>query len=169
MTKSLVKDIKSLPDGSMAVLGSFPDIVVFSSSNNVIWYHSAGNNDYSSNDKSHFRINGTGSYIGFTPTNEPAYSFDVSQGKLLEEKSLYPAPVNVNAGTTILDLENDDRSINGKKILFSGRYESFNTTDISNNGKQIVFGTGWNLYLADNNAEMKWQTPVPCAVWARQY
>ena len=162
LMKNSILDIKPLPNGSMALIGSYPDIAVISSSNEVNWYLSAGNNDYAASDKSHFRINGSGASIGFTPFEEQAYGFDVSQRKLLVEQSLYPAPVDANAGTAVTDWQrNQHPAINGKQIKFLREYETSFSTDISNNGKQIILGTGWNLYMSDGTGEKRWETSIP--------
>ncbi len=162
LMKNTILDIKALPNGSMAVLGSYPDIAIISSSDDVNWYMSAGNNDYSTIDKSHFRINSTGSSIGFTPYLEQAYSFDVLQRKLLGEQSLFPSPVEANAGTTVTEWQTSlNPTINGKRILFLESGEKCRSTDINNNGKQIVLGADWSLYLSDNNAGQIWKTSLP--------
>lgn len=161
-----ITDIKPLPNGSMAMVGSYPDMAITNSSNEISWYLSAGNNNYAANDKSHFRVNASGSSIGFTPLKEQAYSFDVFQRKLLEEQSLYSAPVDANAGIAVTDWKsNYSPAINGKKVSFIRKYETCFSTDISSNGKQIVLGTGWNIYLSDNNGEKKWETALHGAGW----
>ena len=162
LMKDGILDIKPLNDGSMAVIGSYPEIAIISSSNKVSWYLSAGNNNYAAIDKSHFRINASGSVIGFTPIYQQAYSFDVLQRKLLEEQSLFPSPVDANAGIAVTEWEsNRNPNINGKGILFLESTEICRSTDISNKGKQIVLGADFNLYLSDNNAEKIWKTSLP--------
>jgi len=157
-----IMDIKPLPNGAMAIIGAYPEITIISSSNEITWHLAAGNNDYAARDNYHFRINSSGSSIGFTPFNQPAYSFDVPQRKLLEEQSIYPAPGDANAGTTVTDWQDSfSPLINGKKVSFLVSKESCRSTDISRNGKRIILGTGWNIYLSDNDAKKIWNTALP--------
>ena len=167
LLKNSVLDIKPLPDGSMAVIGSYPDMARISPSNTINWYLSAGNNNYASNDESHFRVNASGSVIEFKPLNEQAFSFDITLRKLLDEQPLYQSPVDANAGTKVTDWKsNYNPVINGKKVNFLSDYEICLCTDISSNAKQIILGTGWNLYLSDKNGESIWKTPIPGTAWA---
>lgn len=160
--KNTIKDIKPLTNGSVAVIGSYPDIVLINSFNKVSWYQSPPSNDFYADDVSHLRINNNGSSIGFTPMNQEAYSFNVLQRKLMEEQSLNPAPKDSNAGTTVTDcIDSYNPFLNGKKILFLHKNELAHCTDISSNGKIFVLGTGWNLYLSDNNGEKIWRTELP--------
>lgn len=167
LMKSIIIDIKPLPDASLAIAGGYPDIALINSSNEISWYYSAGTNNLSANAKSHFKINTPGSFIGFTPLKENAYSFDVLKRKLSQDESLYPSPLDVNAGTTITNWnENYNPSINKKIITFFGRYESSQSTDINSNGKHVIIGTHFHLYLADNNAEKLWKVAMPAVAWA---
>ncbi len=162
LLKNVVMDIKPLNDGSMAVIGGYPDIVIINPYNKVSWYLSAGNNDYASRDKSHFKINTSGSAIGFTPFGQEAYSFDVLQRELIQEESLFPSSVDANAGIEITDWETSQNTkINGKNISFLESNEFCRSTDITTKGKQIVFGADFNLYLSDNNGEKIWKTSLP--------
>jgi len=161
-----ITDIKPLPDGSMTILGSNGDIAKISSSNEVRWSLSAKNISYAVIDDSHFRINTSGSEIGFTPYQHQAYSFDVLQKKLVEEQSLFPSSVAVNAGTLVTDWKNTTTpKINGKRVEFLKKNELCSSTDISSNGKQIILGANWNLYLSNVNAEKMWETATQGQPW----
>ena len=165
--KSSILDMKPLKNGSLAVIGIYPDIAVIDPSNKVTWYHSAGTNDYGALDLSHFRINGSGSSIGFTPFNELPYSFEILQRTLQQQESLFPKQVDINAGTKITNYNSANYpEINGNKVNFLDQYESSRCADISSNGKQIVIGGDWFLYLSDNKAEKKWKIPLPGSAWA---
>lgn len=169
LTTNSPSDIKPLPDGSMALI-SFdpPEMAVISSSNNVVWYQPAKKNDFIGKEKSHFRINSSGSSIGFTPLTDPAFSFDILQRKLQQEQSLYPAPVDANAGTEVKDWLSWHPKINGKDItMFGGKnLQGFGCTDISSNGNEVVFGESWNVILLDKNANLKWRAPMECHAYA---
>jgi WD40 repeat protein len=165
--RNTILDIKPLPGGSMAIAGYFPDIAVIHSSGKFSWHHVAGINDYSEADRSHLRINGSGSSIGFTPVRESAVSFDVLQRKLLEQPSLYPAATDANAGTVVTKWKNSFTPlINGKNISYLKSYENCRSTDISSNGNQIVLGGDYSLYLADNVGGKIWETALPGTAWA---
>jgi WD40 repeat protein len=164
LIENTIADMKSLRSGSMAVIGfDPPDIAVLNASDKVSWYLSAQKNDFTSRDKSHLRINNSGSSIGFTPLGQKAYSFDILQKKLEQEESLYPAPLEANAGTVVSDWNrNWHPVINGKKVPgFDGRsFQECLSTDITSNGNQVVLSESWNVTLWDKNASLLWATPM---------
>ncbi len=166
---SIISDIIPLPDGSMALICfDPPEMAVINSSGKTIWNQKAEKNDFKVEDKSHFRINNSGASIGFTPLTDRAYSFDILQRKLQKEESLYPAPVDANAGTVVKDWYSWQPKINGKDITkFGGKsLQGFSCTDISSNGNEVVFGESWNVILLDKNANLKWMAPMECHAWA---
>ena len=166
LMNNIVTDIKPLPGGSMAVVGSYPDIGVINSSNEVSWYFSAENNDYRATNKSHFMINNSGSSIGFTPLNQSVYSFDALKRKLSADTAHDPAPADNLKGTTVTNWQSKPNpAINGKKFDLK-KNESCRSTDISSNGNQVILGADFSLYLSDANANMKWRTVLPSEAFA---
>jgi WD40 repeat protein len=161
LMEKTVLDIKALYNGSMSVIGFYPDLAVINASRGISWYHSAPNNDYTLKDQTQFRISESGSAIGFKPINQPVYSFDVKTRKLVQEESSYPSPINAGKGTSITDLSVSKPLINGKRTDFLKEYEICHSADISSNGTQVILGTDENLYLADKNAKKIWSAPLP--------
>jgi WD40 repeat protein len=156
-----IADIKPMADGSMAVLGfDPPEIAVIDPTNKIRWHAEAEKNDFTGRDKSHFRVNENGTSIGFTPLNYQAISFDLTKRNLVDEESLFPAPVDANSGTVVQDWNrNWNPVINGKKFPeFGKRFQECLSTDISNNGDLVVFGSSWDLILSDKNAGVIWAT-----------
>ena len=167
LLKNSIIDIKPLPNGAMAVLGAYPDMAIINSGNAVNWYLSAGNIDFTSPDRSHFRISANGSSIGFTSISKQSYSFDLLNRKLTEEQSIYSSFADTVAGTTVTDWNQSlSPSINGKQILFLSKNEWCYSTDISSNGQQIILGGQFNLYMSNSKAEKLWKTPLPGAAIA---
>ena len=172
--KNTALDIKPLPNGSLAVLAASSDIAVISSLNQTIWYRAPGNDNdanigenWSIINKSNFKINDSGTLIGYTPRWLQAYSFDVLQRKLVEETSLYTEPVETHNGTTVTDWANKKTTaINGNPVTFFNKNEPCRSTDINSSGKQIILGSSTNLYLLDNNAKMIWKTDLPGSAYA---
>jgi len=167
LMKNTVLDIKPLFNGSICVLGFYPDLGVISASGGIIWYHSAANNESPLKDRTQFRISESGSAIGFRPINQPPYTFDVKARKLAQEASAYSAPINALNGTSITDWDQSfNPHINGKLTDFVKGYEICHSTDINSDGMLVILGTDENLYLADKNAKKIWSTPLPADAWA---
>jgi WD40 repeat protein len=166
LMNNIITDMKPLPGGSLAVVGSYPDIGVIDSTRKISWYLSAGNNDYRATDKSHLMINPGGSSIGFTPLKQVAYSFDVLKRKLSEDKSHDPAPATDFKGTTVSNWQSKPNpAINGKKFELR-KNENCRSADISSDGNQIILGADFSLYLSDSKANMKWRTVLPSEAFA---
>ncbi len=169
LIKNTIADIKPLQDGSMIFLGFDPaEIIVTSSTNNVTWHRQAEKNEYSGINKSHFKINTNGTSIGFTPLNQPAYTFEISQRRLQEEQSIYPSPIEVNAGTRVSNWNrNWNAEINGKQVpKMNGFLQEFLSTDISSDGKLVILSESWHIILLNNNAEIIWIKDLETQPWA---
>lgn len=155
-------DIKPLPDGSMAVLGSYPDIAKISAAGQPNWFLSANKMDFNANDRSHFRISDDGLTVGFTPLNQHALSFDLKERRLEEKQESFSSYTDSAAGTIVTNWNKSPGTlINGKKISFFNQNESCYSTDITKNGEQIILGGQFNLYLSNSKAEMLWKTSLP--------
>jgi len=161
---NIINDIKPLPNGLMAFLHFDPaDITVINALDSVSWHVSAQKNDYADMDKSAFRVNNTGSSIGFTPGGKQPYSFDVLQRKLVQEESLFPAPVDANAGTVVRNWKGEwNPSINGKPVPKFDRkyYQQSLATDISSDGRYVALTESWNVILLDKTAKQLWATMI---------
>jgi WD40 repeat protein len=167
LMRNAVMDIKPLPNGNMAVMGSYPNIAVIDPEGNTVWYRKANINDFAIRDQSHFRISDNGAAIGFTPREGLPTLFDIGSRKLPAEAALYPAPDTANAGTVLSGWCNrHSPAVNGHTCTFLRDYELCNSADISSDGKKVALGASWYLYLCNDRAEKIWETPLPGDAWA---
>lgn len=162
LMNNAINDIKFLPNGTMAVLGTFPDLITILPDNKVKWSQVTGNLKPASDDRSEFMVNSDGSSIGFTPEGLKPIRIDVRNRTVEKIQASYPAFHDTAGGTIVTGwLETFTPAINGKSITFFSQNELCYATDINSNGQQIVLGGAFNLYLANNQAEKLWKTPLP--------
>lgn len=165
LLQNSVMDIKPLPNGSMAVIGSYPDVAVIAESGKIIWYHAADNNDFAAREKAHLRINNSGTAIGFTPVHQQPLSFDIASRSLVQEESVYPSPTDKNAGTEVTEWGSYNPLVNTHKISLLD-YETGYSTDVNSDGKEFILGTSWDIYKLDLFAKQLWKTATPDAAFA---
>lgn len=164
MEKS-VTGINCLPNGKIAIIGSFPDIAVIEPGGRANWYHRAGNNDYRVKDKSHFKINETASYIGFTPLMHQPVSVDIPSRLVLQQTSMNSPPTDSINGAFVSE-QGFDASINNIKIDFLEGGDRILCVDINGNGSAIILGGDLNLYKTDKEAVEIWKIPLPASAAA---
>jgi WD40 repeat protein len=167
LMNNIIMDIKPLPNGTIAVVGSNPDVALLSASGDVLWYKTAGALDFSARDKSHFRVNAAGSVFSMTPLNETPLMFDVLGRTLSAQASQYSAPTAENGGTVVTDwLANDNPRINGIIQNYMDRYERCISTDVSGDGSAVIIGADWYLYKVNNKGEKQWAASLPEVAYA---
>jgi WD40 repeat protein len=167
LMQNIIVDIKTLPGGSVAVIGAYPEIALLSGTGKVLWYKDASKNDFAAKNKSHLRVNDAGDAIGFTPLKQPALTFVVTSRSLSQETASYPAPTDKNGGTEIDNwAQSNNPSINSRGVAFMQKLERTLSVDVSSNGKEILMGADFTLYKADSLARRLWRTSLPSEAWA---
>lgn len=157
---STILDIKQLPNGSMAVIGVYPEIAVVNTSFESVWHRSLEKNQYDDNENK-FKINDRATSISIIPLYQQAFSFDVLKRVLVDMPSEYDLPADNKGGTNVTAASSFSPAINGKRIVFQDKGERSFCTDISSTGKQIAIGTNFSLFLYDNNANQIWLKDLP--------
>lgn len=162
LSNNVIKDIKPLPNGGLAMLSTHPDLGVIGPNFTVSWYVNCNNNDFSQPLEDAFRVGRNGAVFGFKPYGQPAVSFEVP-GRLLQEKESQTEPSVTSARSTRVDKGSVDKrpSINGKEITFLGTYERCVSADVTSDGRYAVLCGNWNLYCVDENGQLVWKTPLP--------
>ncbi|MEO7923297.1 MAG: WD40 repeat domain-containing protein, partial [Chitinophagaceae bacterium] len=154
----------TLPGGKMVVLNN-GEIVVINSTGKIFW-HSTGNLSYGYGSQDHFRINNTGTGIGFTPDFEPSFTFNVLKRQLLQEQSLSPPFSDNNNITKITSwnsrIEGGPPVINQVPANFVNETnEAIRAVDINQDGREVVLAGFYYLIKADNKANPIWGSPLP--------
>jgi WD40 repeat protein len=164
---NVVMDIKPLPNGTVAVVGSNPDLALLSADGDIIWYTRSCGLDFSSRDKTHFQVNNAGSVFSCKPIDGQPIMFDVLARMLTEENSSYKSPTSTNGGTEVTDwLATSEPKINGIPFMNLSAYERAISTDVSADGKSVLIGADWYLYKANENGEQAWFTSLPEVAYA---
>ncbi|RYY65191.1 MAG: peptidase C14, partial [Chitinophagaceae bacterium] len=157
-----VADMKALPNGGLAVLGSHPDLAVLTAAHTTGWYHNSNNNDFSGTRKGSFRVGRNGAVFGFQPYHQPDLSFEVPGRTLLQKESQTEPAVTEAQGTRADKGSVDKRpSINGREVTFMNNYESCVGVDVSSDGNYVVIGGSWNLYCSDVRGQQVWKATLP--------
>ncbi len=164
--RNSIQDIKPLPGGKLAVLGSFPEIAVLDSAGERIWEQVATLNDFTAPNVDHFRINEKGDVVGCTPLHNRAMHFDVQKRQLVQSACNFPYPVEKRGSITVTDWNQMlTTAINNKPIDFFDKNETNLAVDINSNSEEIILGTEWNLYKTTVSGKMIWKTPLPDFAW----
>jgi WD40 repeat protein len=164
--RNSIQDIKPLPGGRLAVLGSYPEIAVLDANGKRIWEQVATLNDFTAPTVEHFRINERGDIIGCTPLQNVAITFDVNKRQMVKAASNFPYPTEKKGSIAVTDWNQMPLpSINNKPIDFFEQYETNLSVDINSNGKEVILGTEWNLYKTSAEGKLIWKMPLPDFAW----
>jgi len=166
VSRNAITDIKSLPDNSFIFCSSNPDFGRMEIDGNRIFYNSAEMNAYNSTDISNLKIDSTGYIIGVTPCDKQTITFSISERKLKISNFINGSSFTDNKDISVTDWFNTlNPTINGFITRFLKENEVNYSVDISNDAKQIVFGTCWNIYCTDASGTIIWETPVQASAW----
>ena len=155
-----------LPNTHIAYISSEPDIGAFTPDAELVFYNSTQAYSTAVYDRSVFRVNQDASQIGFKAVGKEPFTFDVNNRIFTEAQSEHNSFVDAAGGTTVTDWKNEDfPQINNIEVPGFSDGETSRSVDISSDGSRIVFGTGWNLYCYNENAEQLWQIDAPNSVW----
>ena len=160
--KNAASDIKLLPNRKLALLGATPDLAVVEEAKKILWYKAPGVVDYTQSDRADFAINHEGTIVSIHPGSGPVLYFDISKRGFLS------APVTVRSfrdsvsGTQVKNWEGSlQPELNGSKLSIFSENERCFSTDISADGKWILLGGAFNLYLSNARGERIWKTALP--------
>ncbi|MGB4205134.1 MAG: caspase family protein [Bacteroidales bacterium] len=162
-----IMDLKTLPDGKIAFCSANPDMGILNTAGQTDWINIAEIYSFGAKDRSHLKINDTGSEIGFKPFGNNAMTFDLQTRKLLEKSSSLPSYTDNYSGISVTDWKDSySPGINGKTINFLKQYERNRSVDIGTKGQRIVFGANWTIYCLDKEGNKLWKTPTQATTWA---
>ena len=162
LLQNAVSDVKALPGGGWAVLGTYPDLAVTAPNGNLRWYQAAGTPDYTSGTRSRFITTKDGTAFSVSAGAGPDELFDWRQRKRQEGTQTGAGPVD-SAGTTVVKdwAGNLKPLINGTAVSFLAENERCFSADLTEDGQQIVLGGAFYLYRTNARAEQLWKTPLP--------
>ena len=161
-SQSTISDIKPMPDNTFIFCSTNPDFGKLKTDGSQMFYKASKTNAYAKADKTHFKINNTGSEIGVTPSGKSALTFSVNE-RLLNEKSYAKgsSPTDNYSSIIITDYKQKKSPIiNSKAINLFQTAERGYSVDISNDAQKIVFGTAWNIYCTNNKGAKQWSAPL---------
>lgn len=168
-----ILDLKSLPNSSYGETGDIlfcgykPDFGRMNASGDKVFYKSGEINFYNANDKSHFRINDTGSEIAFTPWFKQALKFSVNKHSLELSGSKKNKDLVSYSDKKIWNwLNSYTPQIKNKNVSFTQQNEICRSTDVSPDNLKVVFGATFSIYCFDMSGNRLWQTRVSSEAYA---
>ena len=162
-----IMDIKALPNGKMIWCGSNPDFGMLSAKGKSLWQKQAELNSLRAKDRSHLKINNTGTEIGFTPFEKNPLSFKLNDKNLFLRPSIHQPYTDETGGVKITEWQDSySPKLNGIPLDFLEQNEWSRSVDINTTGKGVIFGANWNLYYLDHEGKVKWKKPTQAMVSA---
>jgi len=165
--ENIITDIKTISNSNILFAGSRPDWGILDKhSGKQFIYQAAEMNNYSSNYRTHFKINDDGSAIGLKSVYKKPLSFHIKSRTLVEKEAIYPS-YKANAG----DIKISNWSVsyqpklNEKSLSFLKEYEICYSVDIADKRESMTFGTNWNLYALDERGERLWRSSIQSTAW----
>jgi len=168
IAKNAVLKINALPDGRIVFAGNYPEWGKLDKNLKLIYYKTAEINAFTNSQYLHFKINSTGDKVIFKPSSQNAIQFSVNDRKLsaFRESPKFKLYNDKKAGVTVSGWQNAYfPKINGNAIPFFGKKEKFRCTDVSSDGKNIAFGSTWNIYSLSPAGKLLWKLGRP-QVWS---
>lgn len=163
VAENAIMDIKPLLNGHFLFGGSQPDWGVLNPvQGTLVLYKSAEVYDLRANDNSHFRLNTSGTEVGFTPLSKSPLQFSIPKRQLTQTQSTHPNYTNERNGIRISDWnDNVVPKLNGRALIVLQQYEQCRSVDIAKGGSAIVLGASWSIYGLNPDGTKRWATPVP--------
>lgn len=167
-----ILDMKPMPDGSVIYCGFAPDFGIMKSDGKTTLYRPGPTVNLAANDKTHFKINMDGSRIAFAPLAKNPRIFSFEERTLVEQQP--PADMRHYSDSTSDTIVTNWRNsfaprVNNSPAGFLERYEQSRSVDISPDGKTLVFGADWYIYLTDSAGKTKIKIPAPGTSWAVKF
>jgi WD40 repeat protein len=161
-------DIIPLPDNAIAYCSVQPEMGVLKSDSTKRFYHLAEILSLGTDEKEQLRINSNGKELGFINyDNGLPYVFSLKDKRLFQKKYGLQAYNDNSENLTITDWLNSTKpKINDSIIKFLKPNEMCRTVDISDDSKNFVIGTSWNLYCCDTLGKIKWKTVSRADIWS---
>ncbi|MFO7780523.1 MAG: caspase family protein [Spirochaetia bacterium] len=163
-----ILDLKSLPDGRVAVAIGEPDLTLLDGDARVVWKNQSPALSYGLTDRSHLRVNATGTTVGAWPFGEPAYTLDVAERTLSESDADHDAFRESAGSMEFSDWQNTlgEVSLNGVPLSFLRGREISRSVSVAPGGAFGVLGADWSVYGVDAAGTEAWRTQVPGTAWA---
>jgi WD40 repeat protein len=152
-----IHDLEMLPNGSLAVASSNPDLAVLRPPA-VFWYTAAPVLSFRSRDRSHFRLSAGGTEVGATPPNEQPFVFDAAGRRFAEEGSDAPAYREAAGGMRVSNWKNSsDPGLNGARLDVLRRRERSRSVDVAPGGDYAILGSNWHLRRIAPDGSVDWE------------
>lgn len=165
--KSLIMDIKTMPDDSILYGSFYPDFGRMDKEGRSIYYRSGEMFNFNIGNKNHLKVSSDGSVVSYAPTGKGTFTFDINKRELSKTESYGTIAMTSRAGVTVTDWENNSNvKVNGVAANFLSTGESNRSVSISKNGDYIVCGADWAIYGLDRTGKKLWGLPAPGTAWA---
>ena len=162
-----VMDIKAISTGDIIFATSEPEFGRVNAKGELLYYHKGEINNFRSADNTHFRLNHTGSEIGFTPLKGEDLTFSILTKRLTERSSGSPHFISKSGNTAITNWEGSmEPMLNGTTLNILEQFEYAYSVDVSSDGENIILGADWNLYALDHTGEVQWNTTIQSPAFA---
>lgn len=164
--------IETLQDGRIVLGTEDPKIIVLRSNGSLESTFVPKVIQFKSLAKS-LLVSADGRKVGFRRSEGSGYSvFSVSDQTLVNidglPAAMFPA-TTVSPRLQVTEWE-DRQIVDGQPLIngvpvFIDRYNVARAVALAENGRRVLFGTDWGMYLFDNQATLIWKNPTPYVVW----